>query len=53
MTLEKLRVQCIKKNTTIAEVAKNIGISRQWLYNRIRKKDKATIKKIKKFLSNL
>lgn len=53
MTLEKLKIQCIKKNTTIADVAKNIGMSRQWLYNRLRKKDEATIEKIKNLLSNL
>lgn len=53
MTLEKLKVQCIKKNVTIVDVAKNIGISRQWLYNRIKKGDKATIEKIKNFLSKV
>lgn len=53
MTYEKIKIMCIKKNVTMKNIALNLGISRQWLYKKLKSKDKAMIEKVKNILKDI
>jgi predicted DNA-binding protein YlxM (UPF0122 family) len=46
----KIKIECVKKNIKITNLAFKIGISRQNLYHHIKQKNKSIIKKIEKEL---
>lgn len=53
MTYEKIKIMCIKKNVTMKGIAVELGISRQWLYKKLKAKDKVMIEKVKDVLKNV
>lgn len=53
MSYEKMKIMCIKKNITMKDVAVKLGISRQWLYKKLKAKDKIMIEKVKEVLKTI
>ncbi|GLI56993.1 hypothetical protein PM10SUCC1_25070 [Propionigenium maris DSM 9537] len=51
MELLEIKSKTYSKGYTMKELYKKLGLSRQNFYNKIKKKDKKTIEKIKKILS--
>lgn len=52
MNLKQIKIQCLKRNISMTELAEELNISRTWLYNRIKRKDTKLIKKIQNFFNS-
>lgn len=48
--LNKVKIICIEKQLSISELAKNIGVSRVTLYNKLKIADKKMLEKIENYL---
>lgn len=51
MNLTDIKILCLKKNITMSDLSKKLGISREWMYIRIKQQHTETLNKIKKILS--
>lgn len=52
MNLKQVKIQCLKQNISMTVLAKELNISRTWLYNRIKKNDPKLIKELEKFFNS-
>lgn len=51
MTLNEIKIEAIKKNTSMSDIARKLGVSRTWMYKKINEKDESFLNEIKKVLS--
>lgn len=51
MTLNEIKAKATLKGLSMADIAKELEMSRVWMYNRINKQDEDTLKKIEKILA--
>lgn len=49
--LDKIKIKCINKKFTMTELAMKLGISREYMYRKIKNKDVDFLKKIEKILN--
>lgn len=50
MTLNEIKILCIKNGVSMKELALKLGFSREYMYRQIKKKDRNLIENIKKTL---
>ncbi|MCS5420288.1 MULTISPECIES: hypothetical protein [Psychrilyobacter] len=49
--LDKIKIKCINRGLTMTELAMKLGISREYMYRKIKSKDNDFLKKTEKILN--
>ncbi|MGL6065009.1 MAG: hypothetical protein ACRC0S_07995 [Fusobacteriaceae bacterium] len=52
MNITDIKIKCLENKKTMKSLAFELGISREWMYIRIKQNHLETIEKIKKIFSN-